>query len=156
GHYHNTVHIWFYDAHGNILLSQRSAKKELHPLLWDVSVAGHVDAGETLKKAAIREINEEINLKVKKKNLHKIGIFECFQTYENGIIDNEFHHTYISDLDFAKGTMKPAEDEVEALKLISAVEFFEILDDIGVDNYFIPSNKPYYEKVFDAILQRIT
>ncbi|MEZ4792167.1 MAG: NUDIX domain-containing protein [Gelidibacter sp.] len=152
GHYHNTVHIWCCDTVGNILLAQRSAKKTLHPLLWDVSVAGHVEAGETLKTAAVREIKEEINLKVKKKNLHKIGVFECFQTYENGIIDNEFHHTFITDIDIAEGTMKPAKDEVEALKFISIVTFSDILDTIGMDNHFVPSNKAYYKKMYFEIL----
>lgn len=156
GHYHNTVHIWFYNTNGHILLAQRSSKKELHPMLWDVSVAGHVDAGETLKGAAIREIKEEINLKVKKKNLHKIGVFDCFQQYNNGVIDNEFHHTFISDIEAAEGIMKPAENEVEALKFVSVLEFSQILETIGIDNHFIASNKFYYQNVLQAILDKIT
>lgn len=156
GYYHNTVHIWFYDGDGNILLAQRSASKSIHPLLWDVSVAGHVDAGESLKTAAKREIREELNLKVKKKHLQKIGVFECFQTYDNGIIDNEFHHTYIVESYRAKGILIPAENEVEDTKYVSSYEFFEILEDIGKDNHFVASNKDYYETVFNAILNRIT
>ena len=156
GHYHNTVHVWFYDSDGDILLAQRSAKKELHPLLWDVSVAGHVDAGESLKEAAVREIKEESDLKVKKKHLQKIGTFESFRSYDTNIIDNEFHHTYICDLMYAKGLLKPADNEVEAFKMVSSFEFFEILEDIGKDNHFIPSNKAYYKFVFDTILQQLT
>ena len=64
GYYHNTAHIWFYTNRGEILLSQRSAKKIICPLMWDVSVAGHIDAGETVKQAAIRETKEEIGLKI--------------------------------------------------------------------------------------------
>ncbi|HRV55626.1 MAG TPA: NUDIX domain-containing protein, partial [Mangrovimonas sp.] len=52
GYYHNTVHIWFYTKEGQILLAQRSFKKTICPGMWDVSVAGHVDAGETLEAAA--------------------------------------------------------------------------------------------------------
>ncbi len=154
GHYHNTVHIWFYDTDGHILLAQRSAKKELYPLLWDVSVAGHVDAGETLKEAAVREIREESNLVVKKKHLQKIGVFESFRSYDTGITDNEFHHTYICDLKTTWNQLTPAIDEVEAFKLVSFAKFRSILEHIGVDNHFVATNKTYYQTVFDAIVNQ--
>src|SRR5690554_46614 len=98
GYYHNTAHIWFYTKDGRILLAQRAATKTIYPLLWDVSVAGHVDAGETVEQAAIREIQEEIGLTIAEGDLQKIGVFPCFQSYDNGIIDNEFHHTFIAEL----------------------------------------------------------
>ena len=119
-------------------------------------MAGHVDTGERLKEAAVREIKEELNLKVKKKYLNKIGVFECFHRYENGIIDNEFHHTYICNLQFVNGDITPAEDEVEGFKLVSTFEFSEILDHIGKENHFVPSNKAYYETVFNAILKQLS
>ena len=119
GYYHNTAHIWFYTAEGEILLAQRSATKTLHPLLWDVSVAGHVDAGETVEEGAIREIKEEIGIKINKKQLQKIGVFPCFQTYENGIVDNEFHNTFIIKLNVDLNSVIIQEDEVESVKLIS-------------------------------------
>lgn len=157
GYYHNTVHIWFYTNEGDILLSQRSAKKTICPLLWDVSVAGHIDAGESIKKAAIRETKEEIGIKISKKKLNKIGVFECFQSYENGIQDNEFHHTFICELDVHLSDLIPQEDEVESLKLVSAYDFSELIDNIETDNnHFIASNKLYYQTVFDYIIKTIT
>ena len=156
GFYHNTVHIWFYTRDGEILLQQRAATKAIYPLLWDVSVAGHIDAGETIKDGAIREIKEEIGLTISKKKLHKIGVFECFQTYPNGIIDNEFHHTFIVELKELIFNLTPQEEEVEALKLVNMNHFHELLDNSETNNHFVASNKPYYEKVIDAILHEIT
>ncbi len=69
GYYHNTAHVWFYNEDGEILLQQRAASKIIFPLLWDVSVAGHIDAGETLKSGAIREIEEEIGLSINENDL---------------------------------------------------------------------------------------
>lgn len=155
GHYHNTAHIWFYTKQGEILLAQRAATKTLHPLLWDVSVAGHVDAGESIEKGAIREIQEEIGLTINKNDLIKIGIFECFQSYSNGIVDNEFHHTYLVELKVDIKQLTPQDGEVGALKLVTIEEFNKIIDAIGQDHHLVASNKNYYEHVLEAIIKRI-
>lgn len=151
GLYHNTAHIWLYTKAGEILLSQRAASKTICPLLWDVSVAGHIDAGESLLTAAIREVQEEIGLKIQEQDLEKIGVFECFQTYDNGIIDNEFHNTFISELKVDLSQLKLQTDEVEAIKLVTLKEFKNLIIHIGADNHFVPSNKPYYEFVLNTI-----
>ncbi len=66
--------------------------------MWDVSVAGHIDAGETPKQAAIREAQEEIGITISENDLQLIGVFQCFQSYDNGIFDNEFHNTFIAEI----------------------------------------------------------
>jgi len=156
GYYHHTAHIWFYTANGDLLLSQRSAKKTICPLMWDVSVAGHIDAGETSKQAAIRETEEEIGLTISENNLQKIGVFECFQTYENGIIDNEFHNTFIAELKVPLSKLVLQEEEVEAIKLVSFDAFEALIKNIkNNNNHFVPSNKSYYEFVILTIKQHI-
>jgi len=156
GYYHNTAHIWFYTKRGEILLSQRSSKKTICPLMWDVSVAGHIDAGETVIEAAVRETKEEIGLTIIKSGLQKIGVFECFQNYNNGIIDNEFHHTFIAELKTPIENLTPQEEEVEALKLISLDEFKWFINYINNDNHhFVASNKSYYNIILQHIIKTI-
>jgi len=155
GYYHNTAHVWFYTVDGKILLQQRAASKLICPLLWDVSVAGHVDGGETVVEAAIREIQEEIGLAVLDIDLKKIDVFECFQNYGNGIIDNEFHHTFISELRVDINQLSPQKGEVEAIKLVTIEDFKDKLERIGEDNHFVASNKPYYEFVFNIIIKML-
>ncbi|WP_055436817.1 NUDIX hydrolase [Lacinutrix algicola] len=156
GHYHNTAHIWFYTREGEVLLAQRAASKVIFPLLWDVSVAGHIDAGETIEIGALREIEEEIGLQIETSDLEKIGVFECFQTYPNGIKDNEFHHTYIAELILPVSSLTLQKEEVEALKLVSMFDFLELLVNSETNGHFVASNYDYYTKVSDAILERIT
>ncbi|MEJ6792616.1 MAG: NUDIX domain-containing protein [Lacinutrix sp.] len=151
GHYHNTAHIWFYTNKGEILLQQRAASKVICPLLWDVSVAGHVDAGEILESGAVREIEEEIGLTISEDELNKIGIFECFTTYPNGIIDNEFHHTFIAELKVDINKLTPQKEEVEALKLVSTEVFKQLLKNSETNGHFVASNRKYYEFVLDSI-----
>ena len=151
GHYHNTAHIWFYTKEGEIVLQQRAASKVIHPLLWDVSVAGHIDAGETIKSGAVREIQEEIGLTIKENDLQRIGVFKCAQSYPNGIIDNEFHNTFISELKVPLSELKCQPEEVEALKLVSLDNFLELLSRSKTNGHFIASNFEYYNLVFNAI-----
>lgn len=154
GYYHHTAHVWFYTANGTILLAQRSAKKAICPLLWAVSVAGHIDAGETAKQAAIRETKEEIGLTILETDLLEIGIFECFKTYDNAIKDNEFHNTFIAKLQVDISDLIPQEEEVEALKLVSFETFENLINTIENNgNHFVPSNKAYYEFVLQQIIK---
>ena len=153
GYYHHTAHVWFYTKNGEVLLSQRSAKKTICPLMWDVSVAGHIDAGETPKQAAKRETKEEIGLTISETDLQTIGVFPCFQSYENGINDNEFHNTFKCLLTSPLAKLTLQEEEVEALKLVSFTDFKEHVKNIGVDNHFVPSNKAYYELVLQHIMK---
>lgn len=155
GYYHNTAHVWLYTKEKEILLAQRDANKSICPLLWDVSVAGHVDAGELIIQAAIREVKEEIGLDLIPDELHKIGVFECFQSYPNGIKDFEFHHTYIAELKVPVSNLIPQIGEVEALKLVSFESFENILEHIGENNHFVPSNIHYYESVLNNIKKMI-
>ena len=151
GHYHHTAHIWLYTNKGEIILSQRSAKKTICPLLWDVSVAGHIDAGESIIHGALREMQEEIGLTLSENDLTKIGVFECFQSYDNGIKDNEFHNTFIAELKVPLSELKPQIEEVEALKLVSFHEYEDLLEHSETNGYFVASNRVYYQTVLKCI-----
>lgn len=59
---HRIIRIFVFNSKGELLLQQRSANLDF-PLLWDQSVGGHVDAGESYLEAAVREAAEEISLK---------------------------------------------------------------------------------------------
>ena len=95
GLFHATVHVWFYTLEGELLLQQRGKNKETHPLLWSVSVAGHIGAGEEIDVSAIREIEEEIGLTVEKELLEKIGVFKSVQKHNEHLVDCEFQHTFL-------------------------------------------------------------
>jgi len=156
GYLHNTAHIWFYTNDGKILLAQRAASKSIYPLLWDVSVAGHIDAGESIENGAIREIKEEIGLQIKPTDLEKIGVFECFQSYPNGIKDYEFHNTYIVQLKVPIASLTPQEEEVQALKLVTISTFKTLLENSKINGHFVASNYNYYKKVLNYISKKIS
>jgi isopentenyldiphosphate isomerase len=155
GYHHHTAHLWIFNAQGDILLQQRSASKQIHPLLWDVSVAGHIDAGETPKQGAIREAKEEIGLSITENELQPVGVYKRFQTFPNGIIDNEFHNAFITKTSAGLEDMTPQKEEVEALKFVSLNEFRNLLEHSETNNHFVSTNKTYYYKVLDSILREV-
>ncbi|WP_296386788.1 NUDIX domain-containing protein [Winogradskyella sp.] len=156
GWYHNTIHLWLFTKKGEILLQQRSHKKAIFPLLWDVSVAGHIDAGESFIEAALRETKEEIGLHLKPKNLKKIGVFLHETCYNDGSIqDNEFHNVYISELNVKLNQLTPQEAEVEALKLVSFNQFKQLLKHSKTNNHFVTTNTSYYTFVHNTIQNQL-
>ena len=61
---HRAVHVFVFNKRGDLLLQQRSMLKDVHPGVWDSSVSGHLDAGEDYAPAAVRELEEEMGIRV--------------------------------------------------------------------------------------------
>jgi 16S rRNA (adenine1518-N6/adenine1519-N6)-dimethyltransferase len=59
---HRAVHILLFNLQNEVFLQKRSRWKDRHPLAWDSSAAGHVDAGEEYDDAARRELQEELGV----------------------------------------------------------------------------------------------
>lgn len=66
---HREIHVWIYNKKGEILLQKRSMTKDTYPGLLDASVDGHLDLNDDYDKAAIREFEEEIGIKISKNDL---------------------------------------------------------------------------------------
>lgn len=59
---HRAVHVFVFNKRGDLLLQKRSRLKDLCPGLWDSSVSGHLDSGESYAAAALRELDEEMGI----------------------------------------------------------------------------------------------
>ncbi len=155
GLFHPTVHIWFYTRDAYILLQQRGRNKSTFPLLWDVSVAGHVTSGEAIEDAAIREIEEEIGLKLDLEQLDHLGIFKSEHKHHNSLIDREFHHTFLCELKTPLSSLKKQDSEVEALELLPLHTFTEEVWGLANPQRYVPHETAYYKAVIKAIKERL-
>lgn len=59
---HRVVHIMVFNTLGDLLLQKRSMNKDIAPGRWDTSVGGHVNPGEEIHDAAVREMEEELGI----------------------------------------------------------------------------------------------
>ena len=62
--YHRSVHGLVIDPSHRVFLQHRAPHKDCDPGLWDSSVAGHLEAGETYDRAIVRECAEELGLRL--------------------------------------------------------------------------------------------
>lgn len=70
---HKEVVIYIINDKKQVLLQKRSANKKYYPNKWALCT-GHVEEfDKSYKDAAIREISEEVGVKVTKKELYKLG-----------------------------------------------------------------------------------
>jgi 8-oxo-dGTP pyrophosphatase MutT (NUDIX family) len=59
-----SVELLIRNSEGKYWIPIRTADKKIAPSGMDYSMGGHVDAGETYMQAALREIDEELNLQL--------------------------------------------------------------------------------------------
>jgi isopentenyl-diphosphate Delta-isomerase len=70
---HRDVHVWVTNGR-DLLQQQRNSDKSIMPDAWDISVGGHVGAGESYLDAAVRETHEELGLLRTPKHFRRIGL----------------------------------------------------------------------------------
>ena len=102
GSLHPTVHTWIVrsnDKSGyDLLLQKRSECKDSNPGCWDISSAGHVEAGHGYLESAIRELKEELGIDALPEQLREVGTRRCgFESefYGRPFRDNELSMIYI-------------------------------------------------------------
>lgn len=69
---HRAVHIFVFNSRGELFLQRRSRWKDVHPLRWDSSAAGHVNSGDTYAGTAPREIEEELGVSAEVEEIAKL------------------------------------------------------------------------------------
>jgi len=102
---HRAVHVLVFNSRGEIFLQKRSMKKDRQPGVWDSSASGHVDAGESYDACAVRELQEEIGLKLNAPLQKLFKIDACAET------DAEFVWVYRCQ---SEGPFQLHPDEIEA------------------------------------------
>jgi isopentenyldiphosphate isomerase len=101
---HRAVHVLIFNQRGELFLQKRSPKKDCFPGAWDSSAAGHLDVGETYDACAVRELAEELGLRL---TLPPTALFKLDACPETG---QEFAWVYRGQ---AEGPFTLHPDEIE-------------------------------------------
>lgn len=60
---HPVVHLHIFNSAGELYLQKRVMTKKIQPGKWDTAVGGHVDYGEQIEDALLRETREELGVR---------------------------------------------------------------------------------------------
>lgn len=95
GDWHRAAHLWIFTPAGEVLLQKRADGKDNWPGWWDVSVAGHVAAGESAIETVIRETREELGLAISEAKYVGSLKEQCVLN-DGAYIDNEIHDIFVT------------------------------------------------------------
>ena len=130
GHWHLAFFCWVArpgPRGPEILLQHRAARKDVWPLRFDGSAAGHVRFGESLHEAA-REVREELGIQVGLDDMLSLGRHQQEHRHANGIIDREHQAVHLlvqgpPDTDYA-----PDPREVAGLAWITTDDLLALIE----------------------------
>ncbi|MCB9805821.1 NUDIX domain-containing protein [Candidatus Nomurabacteria bacterium] len=123
GFWHRAAHMWFVNDKDKILLQKRSKNVTSHPGKYDISAAGHLSAGDLPLQGALREVEEELGIKLSENDLVKIGEVRTNSTQYNGkYINKEINDIYLV---FTKLREEDFTIQVEELELITYIPISE-------------------------------
>ncbi|MCD7933531.1 MAG: NUDIX domain-containing protein [Tannerellaceae bacterium] len=131
---HPVVHLHVFNERGELYLQKRAVWKDIQPGKWDTAVGGHVDYGETVEVALIREVWEELSIE------RFVPEFLASYIFESEI-EKELVNTYRT---VYTGEIYPNEDEVERGRFWSIQE---IQDNLGKGVF-----TPNFENEFRQVL----
>jgi mutator protein MutT len=116
GEYHIVVNIWIINNENKILLTQRHSEKEF-PLKWECT-GGSLITGEDSFAAALREVEEEIGIKLKKENGKLIDTI---------IRKDDIKDIYLFNENIRIEETKLQKEEVINIKWVTVKEFNEMV-----------------------------
>ena len=117
GDWHRAVHVWVIgiDDRGPFLTFQRrSLAKDTNPGKFDATVGGHYGAGEGLDEA-LREVEEEIGVRVAREDLRFVGTRICIHESAAGVRDRELQDVFLLRDDRPLTAYRPNPAELAAL-----------------------------------------
>ncbi|MGN1021361.1 MAG: NUDIX domain-containing protein [Aristaeellaceae bacterium] len=136
GLYHMQVHVVVFNGAGQMLIQQRTESKQWFPGLWDYSVGGAAQAGETSVQAAEREVQEEIGLTVQLQGRHP-----ALTRYYDSIFDDY----YLARADVPADALTLQAEEVQAVRWASREDIYRL----QAEGRFCPNPRGMIDLLFD-------
>lgn len=114
------VHVCVVNKQGEMLIQRRQSTKDRYPGCWDLSAGGFVRSGEETAEAALRELEEELGLRLAPEALRFL-----FTEPFSYVLDDY----YLARCDAALSALSLQPEEVSEAKWASRAEVEEMICD---------------------------
>ncbi len=146
GLWHRIIVVAIINDKNEILIQQRSDNKDKNPGKWDISVTGHLSAGQDSLTAATREISEEVSVSlgysVEVKDFRFMFSFRKEEKVSEEHYDRQFYDFFILRQNgITTDNLRFQASEVQAIKFVSISE----LNDMREQNILVPRDECYDE-----------
>ena len=151
--WHRAIAVAIINEQNQILVQQRSFKKEKNAGKWDISVAGHISSGQDALSAASREINEEVSVNlgfnVDIKEFRYMFSYRKQEILKEDYIERQFYDFFVLRKDGLRAeNIKIQESEVEQIKFVSVSELNEM-----IENKEMVERTPIYKELMNYIFR---
>lgn len=127
GLWHRAIIVAIVNEKNQVLLQKRAGNKDKNPNMWDISVAGHISAGQDSLSAAAREINEEVcvmlGYKTEIRDFRYMYSFRKEEIIREDYIERQFYDLFIlREFGLDDKTIHFQKEEVQAVKFVDLTE----------------------------------
>lgn len=134
GVYHLVVHVCVFDRSGRMLIQRRQPFKDGYPGMWDVTMGGSAQTGETSQQAAMRELWEEVGIRASlEKTMPHLSV-----NFSHG-----FDDFFLLEMDVDETKLRLQPEEVAEVRWASREEILAMIE----ENTFIP----YYPELIGLL-----
>ena len=150
GYWHEVFHCWIIekvDSEWRIYLRLRSKNKKDYPNQFDITAAGHILATETIKDG-IRELKEEVGVKVMFSQLTSLGVIP-YSIDNEKIKDYEFANVFVYELTGGLEKFSIQREELDGIYSANLKQFILLanhkIKEIEVSGYKYENDIRHYE-----------
>lgn len=127
GLWHRIIVVAIVNEKNEILIQQRSENKDKNPGMWDISVTGHLSAGQDSLTAATREISEEVSVNlgysVEVRDFRFMFSYRKEEKVNEKHFDRQYYDFFILRQNgLSADNIRFQDSEVQAIKFVSINE----------------------------------
>jgi isopentenyldiphosphate isomerase len=148
GNWHRTAQVYVLNTANELLCNLRSPLKDVFPMLWDVSIGGHLEPGESYAACAKRELAEELGIRVEPAEVQFVTHIKIDGRDEiTRLTDREHAGIFVYKTTIPVQQFNYQQEEIVELRYFPLTEIKQNLQSSAPEIAFIPLQKQFLDTI---------